>query len=72
MRYARYKEEDDSKYRAYRIYVTDALKVVAENTAKFVGGASPKRRYADLFMKPVQEERSADEIINSIKAKLEG
>lgn len=60
---------------AFRIYVTDALKVIAENTAKQSGGYTMNIRYADMIkkdkVKPEKEEtRTADEIIDHIKGKM--
>lgn len=59
--------------RLFEIYVTDALKAIAENTSKMYGGSSMKMRYADLMMDTKTEEeseRTADDIINSIKNKI--
>lgn len=50
----------------YRIYVTDALRVVAENTAKFVGGCSIERRYIDVVKPKKQDNRTCEEITADI------
>lgn len=55
MRYAQARYEKNTRDWAYRVYVTDSLKVI--------GGLNI--RYADLF-KP-EENRTADEIIWNIK-----
>lgn len=55
---------------AYRVYVTDALKLIAENTAKFSGGGYLKTRYYDVINPRPEETRTPEEIISSIKAKL--
>lgn len=57
----------------YRVYVTDCLKVIAENTAKIGGGNSLKSRYYDMVRPPenVAPEKSADEIISDIQKRLE-
>ena len=60
MRYAQARYKQYERDWAYRVYVTDALKVL--------GGLNI--RYADLF-KP-EEKRSAKEIISGISAKLNG
>lgn len=53
----------------YRIYLTDALKVISENTAKMVqeGKYLPKR-YADLIEKKnrKEDERTGDEIADEV------
>lgn len=33
---------------AYRQYVTDTLRFISSNTAKFAGGSYPEERYHDL------------------------
>lgn len=53
------KREDD----VYRIYVTDTLKAIAQNTA-VNGGAYPTKRFAEL-LNPVKE-KSAEEIIKEV------
>lgn len=64
--------------KSYRVYVTDALQAIAENTAidanKFLDelvGKAMSRRWTDLG-KPVppSETRTAEEIIADIKNKL--
>lgn len=53
----------------YRIYVTDALRVIAENTAKFVGGCSIERRYIDVVKPKKQDNRTCEEITADIVAR---
>ena len=52
--------------------MTDALKLITENTAKNVGGSMLTMRYCDIIdrEKPQEEEKSADEIIDNIRYKL--
>ena len=52
------------------IYITDALKVIAENTAWFSGGDVINARYYDI-MHP-KPEVSAAEVRKKIKAKFRG
>ncbi len=56
------------------MYVTDALSAIAENTSRLAGGHTMRGRYADMLNlnRGVEEERSADEIISSIRKKLGG
>lgn len=62
----------------YEVYVTDALKAIAENTARMYGGSSMKTRYAELVQErkgmddggEVKAERTANEIISNIKDKI--
>ena len=63
-----HKEQEE---KAYRVYVTDTLRLVAENTAKMgQGGSYIKARYIEVIEPPKEEKRSADEVINNIKTKL--
>ena len=55
-----------AKTEAYRIYVTDALRVVAENTARFASGNYIKARYADMIEPKKQDNRTGDEIVADI------
>jgi len=59
MRYAQARYKQYERDWAYRVYVTDGLKVL--------GGLNI--RYADLF-KP-EEKRTAEEIVSSISEKLD-
>ena len=59
-------------YKAYQICVTDALKVIAENTAHANGGLTLNMRFADVISDEQPEERTEEEIINNLKEKLRG
>lgn len=53
--------------KVYKIYLSDTLKMIAENTAKMVGGNAPSKRYADIIeRKPVEKEKSPEEIIAEV------
>lgn len=62
----RYQEE-----MSYKCYVTDCLRLITENTAKSVGGSYIKARYAEVIAPAKEEKRTADEVINDIRLKLE-
>lgn len=70
MRYVKARAEKNALDKSYRIYVTDSLKMIAENTSKYAGGSSFSIRYIDLIKKPVNEPRTSEEIISGIKGKL--
>lgn len=70
MRYVKAKAQQNALDKSYRIYVTDSLKMISENTSKYAGGSSFSVRYSDLIKKPVNETRTSEEIINGIKGKL--
>lgn len=67
------KVAQESEQTLYREYVTDALKLIAENTAKipYVGGAYMQVRYGDIIKPKPVERRTAREIIEEISAKLD-
>ena len=54
---------------AYRIYVTDALKITAENTARYAGGSYMRARYADAIRPEKRDERSCEEITADVIAR---
>lgn len=56
--------------KAYRIYVTDALKIITENTAKYASGSYMKARYFDAESPKPPEIRTSDEIIGQMKMKI--
>ncbi len=60
------------KEEVYRVYVTDCLKVIAENTAKFGGGNVLKSRYYDLIQPQKEKvpEKTSEEIISDIRKTL--
>lgn len=84
MRYVVARLEQESRDQAYRIFVTEALKAITENTAHYVGmsglvkaGMTLTKSYQDI-LNPDQrtreakkeETRSGEEIISDIKNKL--
>ena len=62
MRYAVARYKTYQREVAYRIYVTDCLRIISENTAKTVNGTYITRRYVDIFNPHVQENRTGEEI----------
>lgn len=72
MRYAESRFLTFQREETYRIFVTESLKLIAENTAAFAGGKIIKTSYAEILKntsKPVSNE-SYDEIIARIKKGL--
>ena len=51
---------------AYRVYVTDALRLTVENTAKYVGGDYIKARYIEIIEPKEVDTRTGDEIVADI------
>lgn len=58
-----------AKTEAYRIYVTDALRLVAENTARYASGDYIKARYADMIEPKKQDNRTCEEITAEVVAR---
>ena len=63
--------------RAFKIYITDALKAIAENTARQAGGRTMTKRYVDIITPPKPEDDEAPEeksqkIVDRIRSKLNG
>lgn len=56
--------------RLYKSYVTDALRIITENTAKASGGKYLQARYAELIEPIKEEKRTAEEVITDLKDKL--
>lgn len=56
----------------YRIYVTDCLKIIAQNTANFNGGNIMKSRFFDLIQQEKNNipKKSSAEILANISRKL--
>lgn len=55
---------------AFQIYLTDALKVIGENTAKYSGGSYLKVRFEDIVHPRPEETRTPEEVKNQITQKL--
>lgn len=60
----------------YRFYITNALKILTSNTARFAGGTELTKTYSDIISDDDQEElekeneEKAADIISNIKAKI--
>lgn len=52
------------------MYVTDALRVMGENTAKYVGGGYIRKQWIDIVTPKKQDSRTGEEIIEHMKAKI--
>ena len=70
MRYVMARYENYQRELAYRIYITDALRSISENTAKFGGGGYMKVRFADIIMPQPEDDLTSEEIISHIREKL--
>ncbi len=62
MRYAAARFNQNQRETAYRIYVTDCLRMMTENTANFAKGSYVQRRYADFLKTPARDTRTGEQI----------
>ena len=62
MRYAIARFNHHQRDLAYRIYVTDCLRIISENTAKMCGGSYITVKLADIINPKPVENRSGEEI----------
>ena len=70
MRYAIARYNENQRELAYRIYVTDCLRITARYTAALGQADLNFDRFADrLYPQPV-DNRTADDIIDGIRKKL--
>lgn len=60
--------QKDNEEHLYRIYVTDALQGIADNTSVVHGGYRFKNRWVDIINHNV-DARSADEIVEDVLKK---
>lgn len=61
--------ERDAEEKAYRIYVTDGLRIAVENAAKAQGGGYIKERYVDIIIPHPVVDKPAEEIAAEVIAK---
>lgn len=64
-----FKQEQEEK--ATKIYYAECLRIISENTAKFGGGSYIQAKLVDVLDPKPVDNRTANEIINSIKDKIE-
>lgn len=71
MRYVKAKAKKEAEEKAYRIYMSDGIRMIAANTGKYFGGTMPKNRFYDLIKETPVETRTSNEIIDGIRQKLQ-
>ena len=60
------KVNQQAKDTAYRVYVTDCMKLIAENTANISRGQYMKSRYYDIIHPAKGDTRTGDEIVEDV------
>ena len=66
MRYAMARYQSQQRDLAYRIYVTDCLRIISENTAKMGGGSYITAKFADIINPKHTDNRTGEEIAADI------
>ena len=66
MRYAMARYQSQQRDLAYRIYVTDCLRIISENTAKTGGGSYITAKFADIINQKPVDNRDGEEIAADI------
>ena len=66
MRYAIARYQSQQRELAYRIYVTDCLRIISENTAKMCGGSYITAKLADIINPKPVDDRTGEEIAADI------
>ena len=66
MRYAITRFNQHQRDLAYRIYVTDCLRIISENTAKIGGGSYITAKFADIINPKPVDNQTGEEIAADI------
>ena len=66
MRYAIARYQSQQRDLAYRIYVSDCLRIISENTAKTGGGSYITAKFADIINPKPDDNRTGEEIAANI------
>lgn len=62
MRYVIARHRQNKLEMAYRVYVTDCLRMMTENTAKFSGGRYVTRSFSEYLRREPVDNRTGEEI----------
>ena len=66
MRYAMARFNQHQRDLAYRIYVSDCLRIISENTAKIGGGSYITAKFEDIINPKPVDNRTGEEIAADI------
>lgn len=70
MRYVEVKLLEAQEKTAYRNYVTESLRCITNNTARFAGGYEIKKSFSELLKPQKEDKRTGEEVITQMKEKL--
>ena len=62
--------QKEQEEKAVKIYYAECLRVISENTAKLGGGSYIQAKLQDILDPKPVDNRTADDIIESIRKKL--
>ena len=65
-----YKIKEDMESRAYLVYTARALQILSEDMANAFGGKAMAISYEEMITTKHVDNRSAEEIINDIRTKM--
>ncbi len=69
MRYVNARYRSDRRDLAYRIYISDALRIISENTARFGGGTYVTAKITDVLglgNAEAEETRTREEVVGQV------
>ena len=69
MRYAIARFNQNQRDFAYRIYVSDSIRILTENTAKLVSGNYVTIRFVDMIKQKNSENKTGEEIFAEVVGK---
>lgn len=72
VRYVRAKYEAWAEEYAYKVYISNTLQMLTQNTTARYGGSCYKLRFCDIINPPPEETRSGEEVKAMMLAKLKG
>lgn len=64
--YVRSQLESATRDNVFKMYISDCLRIITENTAKFAGGSFMKMQYSELIDSKPKPQKSAEEIVADV------
>ena len=66
MRYAMARYQSQQRHLAYRIYVSECLRIIGENTAKVGGGSYMTAKFEEIISQKPDDNRTGEELAADI------
>lgn len=70
MRYAQARHQSRQRDLAYRIFVTDGIRILTENTANFAGGKLMNNRFYDMLKPKKSDNRTGEMIVADVLSRI--